>query len=263
MGGFLIFTTLTLCLPEFFMKDKLIAFGIHLVISLLIALVCSVLVFYVWNPYPLYLSTSIIKIFFLMLIIDLIVGPILTFIVYKKGKRTLIFDLIVIAALQLVALGYGLHTIFQGRPGWIVYNIDRFELIRVNDITTQHLKGAKKKYQSPRLLGVTYVNAKIPLENLVVRNQILFEELNLGISPAQRPDLYLPITTAIPDIKKHAQNLEQLKQYNDKAKVEKILNEYPLANAYLPLKTSGIDMTVLVNREKGEVVKIVDLRPWK
>lgn len=257
------FITLTLCLPEFFMKDKLIAFGIHLVISFLIALVCSVLVFYVWNPYPLYLTTSIIKIFSLMLIIDLIIGPILTFIVYKKGKRTLIFDLIVIAALQLAALGYGLHTIFQGRPGWIVYNIDRFDLIRVNDITTQHLKGTKKKYQSPSLLGVTFVNAKIPLENLVVRNQILFEELNLGISPAQRPDLYLPIATAIPDIKKYAQNLELLKQYNDKAKVEKILNEYPLANAYLPLKTSAVDMTVLVNRDTAEIIKIVNLRPWK
>ena len=29
------------------------------------------------------------------------------------------------------------------------------------------------------------------------------------------------------------------------------------------LKANVVDMTVLINKEKGEVVKIVDLRPWK
>ncbi len=32
---------------------------------------------------------------------------------------------------------------------------------------------------------------------------------------------------------------------------------------FVPLKANAVDMTVLINKEKGEVVKIVDLRPWK
>ena len=41
----------------------------------------------------------------------------------------------------------------------------------------------------------------------------------------------------------------------------KILAKYPQATAFLPLKTSVMDMTVLVD-QNSNVVKVVDLRPW-
>ena len=55
---------------------------------------------------------------------------------------------------------------------------------------------------------------------------------------------------------------EVLQQYNDKDSVVKILNQYPQATAFVPLKASHLDMAVLLDK-KGNVVKIVDLRPWK
>jgi len=42
-----------------------------------------------------------------------------------------------------------------------------------------------------------------------------------------------------------------------------ILQPVSQATAFLPLKANAVDMTVLINKEKGEVIKIVDLRPWK
>ena len=57
--------------------------------------------------------------------------------------------------------------------------------------------------------------------------------------------------------------MELLKQFNDQQSVQKILAKYPQADAFVPLKATAVDMTVLINKEKGEVVKIVDLRPWK
>lgn len=59
-----------------------------------------------------------------------------------------------------------------------------------------------------------------------------------------------------------AQDLMQLKQFNEAAQVESILAKYPTANAWLPLKANAEDMVVLVNKDTAEVVKIVDLRPW-
>ena len=53
------------------------------------------------------------------------------------------------------------------------------------------------------------------------------------------------------------------KKYNDSNIVDKVLSKYPQATAFVPLKANALDMTVLINKEKGEVVKIVDLRPWK
>ena len=41
----------------------------------------------------------------------------------------------------------------------------------------------------------------------------------------------------------------------------KILAQYPQVTAFLPLKASVMDMTVLVD-QNSNVVKIVDLRPW-
>ena len=44
--------------------------------------------------------------------------------------------------------------------------------------------------------------------------------------------------------------------------VAKTLAKCPQATAFLPMKASAVDMTLLINDE-GEVVKIVDLRPWQ
>ena len=65
------------------------------------------------------------------------------------------------------------------------------------------------------------------------------------------------------DIQRYALDLKQLNQFNNKQDLNDILNKYPDADAFIPLKANAVDMTVLINKEKGEVVKIVDLRPWK
>ncbi|MEG2832299.1 MAG: type IV pilin accessory protein, partial [Bacilli bacterium] len=33
--------------------------------------------------------------------------------------------------------------------------------------------------------------------------------------------------------------------------------------AFLPLKATAVDMTILIDKKNGAVIKIVDLRPWK
>lgn len=53
-------------------------------------------------------------------------------------------DLTVIAVLQLGALSYGLWTVAEGRPAWLVFAVDRFELVRVLDIDKRKLDAAIK-----------------------------------------------------------------------------------------------------------------------
>ena len=64
-------------------------------------------------------------------------------------------------------------------------------------------------------------------------------------------------------LQQRAKNLKELNQYNDVKQVDRILSTYPQATGFVPLKANAVDMVVLINKEKGEVVKIVDLRPWK
>ena len=110
------------------MTSRIKAFTTHLFISLLIALAVIGVVFYLWHPTPLHTAVGVTQIFLILLAVDVIFGPLLTLLVYKTGKKTLIIDLTVIALLQFSALCYGLWTVAEGRPAWLVFAKDRLTL---------------------------------------------------------------------------------------------------------------------------------------
>ena len=89
----------------------------------------------------------------------------------------------------------------------------------------------------------------------------MFEELQGGISLAQRPERYVAIAEAKGRIIETAENISDLKNYNSEQAVDSILDSYPNASSYLGLKANAIDMTVLLD-DKGNTIDIVDLRPW-
>lgn len=243
------------------MSKRLKFFFIHLFISLIIVLLVMGLVFFVWYPLPLAKAVGVTHIFLMMLAIDVIVGPLLGLLVYKQGKKSLKFDLTVIIAIQISALLYGIYSIEQGRPAWLAYNVDRFELVRKNEIVDQNINQAKPKFQQVSWFKPQYVAVNFA-KDIQQRNDDMFAEALGGISLAQRPERYVNFAEAKVQLQKRAQSLELLPQYNDKAVVKNILAKYPQATAFLPMKASAVDMTVLINH-KGGVVKIVDLRPWQ
>jgi len=61
----------------------------HLAISIAIALFFIALVFFVWYPAPLAKAVGVTQIFLMLIAIDVIIGPFLTLLVYKEGKKTL------------------------------------------------------------------------------------------------------------------------------------------------------------------------------
>lgn len=244
------------------MSKRLKFFLSHLSISLLIALFVVVLVFFIWYPAPLAIAVGVTHIFLIILAIDIIVGPFLGLVVYKHGKKTLKFDLGVIILLQILALGYGVYSIEQGRPAWIAYNVDRFELVRKNEIITDHIEQALPEFQHPSWFRPKWVGVEFA-KDANVRSDDLFAEALGGISIAQKPERYVDFSKTTTQLKKRTKNLKDLNKYNDVQQVERIVSKYPQATGFVPLKANAVDMTVLINKDKGEVVKIVDLRPWK
>ena len=57
------------------------------------------------------------------------IGPLLTLIVYKVGKKSLPFDLACIGLLQALCLAGGMWTVFQTRPVAVVYAMGEFKSI--------------------------------------------------------------------------------------------------------------------------------------
>ena len=244
------------------MSKRLKFFLSHLSISFLIALFVVGLVFFIWYPSPLAQAVGVTHIFLMMLAIDVIVGPVLGLLVYKEGKKTLKFDIAVIIALQVSALCYGVYSIEQGRPAWLVYYVDRFELVRKNDIILDHIDQAQQKFQHVSWTKPQFVAIK-SAKNVQQHNNDMFIEVLGGISLAQQPERYIELIQAKTQIQQRVLPLKELEQYNSKVNVKKTLAKHPKADAWLPLKANAVDMVVLVNRETATIIKIVDLRPWK
>lgn len=243
------------------MSARIKVFTLHLTISAVIALAVISVVFYLWYPTPLHTAVGVTQIFLILLAVDVVIGPLLTLLVYKVGKKTLVMDLTVIAVLQVSALAYGLFTVAEGRPAWLVFAVDRFDLVRVLDIDERKLEQADLAYRQPSLLGPSWVAAINPTD-LDERNDILMESVMAGIDIAQRPNLYAPLNSQKSEIQKRLNELDALSAFNTTEKIGAALTKHPQADSWLPLRANNQDMVVLMQRNTAEVVAIVDLRPW-
>ncbi|WP_312669256.1 TfpX/TfpZ family type IV pilin accessory protein [Stutzerimonas nitrititolerans] len=244
------------------MPARLKAFLLHLTVSIFIALLAVLVVFRVWYPAPLHEALGVTHIFLLLLLIDVILGPLLTLLVFKTGKKTLIIDMAIIACLQLAALSYGLWTVAEGRPAWIVYNVDRFDVVTVVDIDTRQLNEALAQYRNAPWTGPQWVGTVKP-DSPEQRSNILFEAVQGGSDIAQRPNLYRPLTEMTEAIRQRAQPLEKLNDFNDAAAVRDAMQSWPSAAAWVPLMARAKPMVVLLGENKSEVIAIVELAPWK
>ncbi|WP_096085318.1 hypothetical protein [Agaribacterium haliotis] len=104
------------------------AFAIHFCVSILIFLAALVLIVFFWFPGPLLFAGGIQGIL-IVAAIDLVLGPLLTLLVYNPNKKSLPFDLTVIALLQVAALIYGLWTIRTEQPVAIVLDNSGINII--------------------------------------------------------------------------------------------------------------------------------------
>lgn len=244
------------------MKSRIKVFAIHISLSGFIALLCIFLVFFFWHPAPLHNAVGVTQVFLILLVVDVVLGPLLTLLVYKVGKKTLVMDLTVIVLLQLAALSYGLWTVAEGRPAWLVFAVDRFELVRILDIDERKLGQADLAYRQPSLFGPKWVAALNPISS-DERNDIMLEALFAGVDIAQRPNLYQPLDSQKITIKQHLLELSALSANNSAENIKTILAKHPKADAWLPLRANNQDMVVLMQKDTAEVVAIVDLRPWE
>lgn len=223
----------------------------HFSCSMGVGLILLALVFLVWYPAPLAKAEGVTHIFLMLLAIDVTLGPVLSLLVYKEGKKTLKMDLTVVILIQLCAMFYGLYSIAQSRPVWIVQNGNIFQMVRANAILPEDQKDAKLEYRSNSWMGPKWV------------------AVNQQLSQYQRyaeqtlvPNVYTALSDAKQRIKKNAQQLDVLNTFNDSAHVQQILTQYPTATAWMPLRTTGLSLVVLLDQQQN-IVATVDLRPWQ
>ena len=244
------------------MPARFKAFLLHLVGSALIALLTLGLVFRLWYPAPLQDAVGVTEIYLLLLLVDVVVGPLLTLLVFKVGKKTLVLDMTAILLLQCAALGYGLWTVAEGRPAWLVFNSGRFDLVQALEIDERKLDEAADSYRHPSWLGPRWVGAVTP-EGLVGRPDLRMADfLKNGTTFTQRPQLYRPLEEMADAMRQGMQPLASLNRFNPDERVSATLAGWPDADGWLPLMAQAQPKVVLMRKDTASVVAIVDLNPW-
>lgn len=143
-------------------KTRGLAAAVHLIGSGIVALLAAWLVFGVWFPYPYRHISGGVELFTLVMVVDLILGPILTFSVFNTSKpyKELFLDLSIIIILQTAALVYGLVSVFEARPVYLVHEVDRFQVVTAADIDSADLAKAAPAFQKLPLHGVPVIGIR-------------------------------------------------------------------------------------------------------
>jgi hypothetical protein len=238
----------------------------HFALSMLVVGVVFVVVYFVWYPEPLFRGAGGRDLFLVLALVDVTIGPLVTLLIFKPGKWGLRFDLTVIAILQVAALAYGAHVVFEARPAWIVFLKDRFDLVRANQLFEEEREKWKPPFDKEPIGGPRIVGARVP-KDPDEQLRTMLTALS-GADVSSFPQHYVPYEDVRADAAAKARKLAELRGLNPgrEAEVDGALASLGRKEeevAFLPLRAGKRDLTVLIDAQSGDVLGITDFKPWQ
>jgi hypothetical protein len=246
------------------MVSRLKAATIHLAISLTLASLAAVLVFFVWYPYPYREISGGRDLFFIVVAVDVVMGPLMTLAVFNTNKPRIELrrDLGIIGLLQLAALAYGLWTVAVARPVHLVFEIDRFRVVHAIDVPSELLNKAPPGLRQLPLTGPTllsvrdFKDSKESFEATMAAVQ--------GAAIGARPDFWQPYSAGKSQVLARAKTLAELKARfpANKKEIDSALQSAgraPIDIGYIPLVGRQTFWTVLIDLKTAEVVAFVPI----
>lgn len=239
---------------------------IHLGISAAIGGATFLFMLATWYQWPLFKAVGGAGLVLILMGVDVTIGPLITLVVFNKAKKSLKFDLAVVALLQLGAFLYGVSVIFEARPVYVAFVVDRFELVRAVDIDPDDLKTAKlDRFKSLPLLRPQVIAVQPPTQ-LADKNKAL--DLALAGKDIQvRPEFYVPIEAQREAMKRKLEPMKRLKALNPQAVAEidrdiRATGKTEADIGFLPLRARERDMAVAIDRATGDILGYWTYRPW-
>lgn len=243
------------------------AFGIHLAISVLVGAVLLAILYFVWFPPPLFGAIGADRLGLTIIAVDVVVGPLLTLVVYKQAKKWLKFDLSVIALLQVGFLVYGLAFMVPFRPVFLVAAVDRFELVLAQEISAEDLAQASSaEYGSLSWTGPRLVAAVLP-EDPQEHEALLFGVMAGGKDVHQLPKYYRPYADHAADLVRHSKPLGVLlaRQPQLAPRIDAFLERRGQTTEsvrYVPVHARDEVLTALVTESGNEVLRLLHIDPY-
>jgi hypothetical protein len=236
---------------------------VHLILGAPVVAAAFALTHEVWYPWGLFAAAGGRELFALV-VGGVVAGPLLTLAVFVPGKKGLAFDLVTIAIVQLAALMYGLHVLYESRPAFLVFSKDRFELRRANEFEPAQFARSKEPYASLPTEGPMLVGAQLPTDREEL-DRLVFAAAG-GVDISSLPRYYVPYDSVRQEAVKRAEPISKLRKLNAADAVDAQLRAVGLPEQdlrFLPVRAGKADLAALVDARRADVVRIVGLRPWE
>jgi hypothetical protein len=226
------------------MRFRLKAFGLHLTGSACALTLVLGGLYLGWYRWPGWYLTGVLRVLLIVGIVDLALGPTLTLIIAnpRKPRRALARDIAVIVAVQIVALGYGAATLWQGRPLYYTFSADRLEMAQASDLDAGEIALAQSRnpalapywYSRPR-----WVWARLP-DNPEEVSRIVRSAVFGGSDVIDMPRYFRPWNEGLPKLRGQLTRLADCK-YLSKAQKQS-LNSRMVAEGLAPDQPNTIIM---------------------
>jgi len=238
---------------------------IHLALSAAIAATTLAVMLTLWYPPPLFQAMGGTELAILIIGIDVAIGPLITVIIFDTKKKELLFDLAVIAALQLAALVYGIYAMHAGRPVFAVFVEDRFIIVSAAELEAEAVaKAQRPEFRTLSLTGPRWVAADMPTDPQEVRN-ILFAGL-LGLGAQNLPQYFAPYGERSSQILARSRPLDRLAKISpqETALIDKALVRSGRTREqvrFLPVLTKHAQLMALIDHGSGALIEVVTVDP--
>lgn len=243
------------------------AAGLHLTASFTLAILAALLLFGVWYPQPYTQAAGADRLIMLLIGIDLVLGPLLTLIVYKHGKKGMAFDIAFIATVQVAALVYGMSVIAQSRPVFIVVSKDMTFLTTADGVSDADLAAAqvadfrRRSWTGPLLVAAPEPDSAKGREELI-DSGLAGKDINA------LPKFFAPFAEAGAGVIQNSLPYSALTAHaSTRALAESFATERGLAieNLYVqPLRGRDPekDLTIVFDARDQSVVGVISVDPW-
>ena len=245
------------------MISRLKAFAAHFLISAAIISIFICFVLFIWYPYPFdyfYSPWDVIKI---VLGVDLVVGPLLTLVIYdiKKPISELRRDIAIIILFQLSAFIWGVNVTYNSRPVFLIFSDDTFYMFSRDELDVSALKRKELEPVFWRPASQAYLDPPKSSEELTQLYREYFMEGKPELTI--RTDRYLPLKEGFESIIPFSIDVENI--ITD-AQLKQKLVDFIQHNGgelsqyvFFPVKGTSKTATLVFRRTGGELVGLIEV----
>ncbi len=239
----------------------------HFLVSVFVVSLALSVVFFLWYPAPYSKTNDIWSMVKILIGVDLVLGPLITLIIFntKKPRSELKRDLGIIATVQVLALCYGMYAMFDQRPDYLVFGVDRFEVMTDDRVDDSALPPTLRK----RPLAGPLVVYAYPGKTDAEKKKLMQEWMEGKGDFTTRRDYYRPVLDYVEAIAQQAVSVDKvvaLPANYTKVQARDELKRYAAQNSsnkiYLPLVGKSRSMLAAFDTKTGEVGPVFDVFPW-